>query len=268
MTKYRCFSRREAFHDLGPWLGARHHLAPGVHRFRPQLAPYLRGGTLARACSAGSLQRADGLPAGQFPRSARVARSPSSHYRATRTGVPEPVRRFDRWAASYDHSQLQTMLYSRVHETVLRYARRYVQHPGRILDVGCGTGRLVAGLLSGYYHARVVGVDASTGMIRNAGAVPCSGRARFAAAAAERLPFADAAFDLVVATLSVAHWCDQAAGLAEIRRVMAPGAVLVAADVSAGRRFQPLTAEPRQEVVALPRAAVVDRGQRPSCRAR
>jgi len=156
------------------------------------------------------------------------------------------VRRFDRWAASYDHSQLQTVLYSRVHEAVLRYARRHVQHPRRILDVGCGTGRLVAGLLSGYHHARVVGVDASTGMIRNAGAVPRPGRACFAAAAAERLPFADAAFDLVVATLSVAHWYEQAAGLAEIRRVMAPGAILVVADVSAGRRCQPLTAGPRR----------------------
>ena len=195
---------------------------------------------MANAWFDGKLQRAGSPPAGQFLRSARVVQSLSGPQGGTGTAASVLVRRFDSWAANYNRSQLQTVLYSRVHEAVLRYARRHVQYPRRILDVGCGTGRLSAGLLSGYHHARVVGVDASTGMIRNACAVPRPGRARFAAAAAERLPFADAAFDLVVATLSVAHWCDQAAGLAEIRRVMAPGAILVAADVTAGWRFQPI----------------------------
>jgi SAM-dependent methyltransferase len=37
-------------------------------------------------------------------------------------------------------------------------------------------------------------------------------------------------FDLVVVTLSMSHWCDMAAGLGQIRRVMAPGATLVAAE--------------------------------------
>jgi len=31
-------------------------------------------------------------------------------------------------------------------------------------------------------------------------------------------------------TLSMSHWCDVAAGLGEIRRVMAPGTTLVAAE--------------------------------------
>jgi ubiquinone/menaquinone biosynthesis C-methylase UbiE len=161
-------------------------------------------------------------------------------------GYSASVRRFDSWAATYDLSQLQAVLYGPVHEAVLRYARRHIQHPGRILDVGCGTGRLSARIVSMYRDARVVGIDASTGMIRNAGtaAAPC--RARFAAAAAEQLPFADAAFGLVVVTLSVSHWCDQAAGLAEIGRVMAPGATLVAADVTPGWRFQPLIAWARR----------------------
>jgi ubiquinone/menaquinone biosynthesis C-methylase UbiE len=157
-------------------------------------------------------------------------------------GYPASVRRFDDWAATYDRSQLQAVLYGPVHDAVLRYARQQVQHPGRILDVGCGTGRLSARLVSGYRHARVVGVDASTRMIRYAGATAAPYRAHFAAAAAEQLPFADAAFGLVVVTLSVAHWCDQTAGLAEIGRVMAPGATLVAADVTPGWRLQPPTA--------------------------
>jgi ubiquinone/menaquinone biosynthesis C-methylase UbiE len=186
---------------------------------------------LEHACC-GKARWASGLP-----NSARVPPASSGRSASTEIGGPKPMK-FDGWAASYDRSQLQNALYGPVHEAVLRYARRHVQHPGRILDVGCGTGRLSARLASGYRHARVVGVDVSTCMIRYAGAAAAPPRARFAAAAAEQLPFADAAFGLVVVTLSVAHWCDQAAGLAEIGRVMAPGATLVAAEVTPDRRFQ------------------------------
>jgi SAM-dependent methyltransferase len=151
----------------------------------------------------------------------------------------ESARRFDVWAATYNLSPLQAVLYRPVHDAVLRYAQQDVRHPGRILDVGCGTGRLPARLVSGYRHACVVGVDASTEMIKNADAAEVPDRAHFAAAAAERLPFADAVFDLVVVTLSMSHWCDKAAGLAEIGRVMAPGATLVAAEVSQARPCRP-----------------------------
>lgn len=167
-------------------------------------------------------------------------------------GCPEPDRRFDRWAASYDLSQLQNVLYGPVHEAVLRYARQHVPHPGTILDVGCGTGRLPARLASAYRQAQVAGVDASTMMIRKAAAAPAPHRARLAAALAEQLPFADAVFDLVVATLSVSHWNDKAAGLAELSRVMTPDAVLVAADVCPARSFQAVTGWTRRGRSRLP----------------
>jgi ubiquinone/menaquinone biosynthesis C-methylase UbiE len=66
-------------------------------------------------------------------------------------------------------------------------------------------------------------------MIRNAAARGVRAAA-FVAGCAEKLPFAGAMFGLVVVTLSMAHWWDVAAGLGEVRRVMAPGAVLVAAE--------------------------------------
>ena len=158
---------------------------------------------------------------------------------------PGYARRFDDWAASYDLRPLQTVLYGPVHDVVLRYAREHVRHPGMILDVGCGTGRLAARLASAYDQARVVGIDASTGMIQNA-ATTVPRRSRFAAAMAERLPFADAVFDLVVVTLSVAHWRDRMAGLAQISRVMTPDGSLVAAGPSAARPFPPMTRRARR----------------------
>jgi ubiquinone/menaquinone biosynthesis C-methylase UbiE len=149
------------------------------------------------------------------------------------------VRGFDRWAASYDLSQLQTVLYGPVHDAVLRYARRHLRYPGWVLDVGCGTGRLSARLASGYRQAHVVGIDASTAMVKNAATVAFTHRAQVAAAMAEQLPFADEVFDLVVVTLSLYHWRDMTAGLAEIGRVMAPGAALVAADACPARPTRP-----------------------------
>ena len=64
---------------------------------------------------------------------------------------------------------------------------------------------------------------------------------RYVHAGAERLPFTDEVFDLVFATMSLRHWTDQAAGIAEISRVLTPGGVLVLADVfpSSPRRTLP-----------------------------
>jgi SAM-dependent methyltransferase len=159
---------------------------------------------------------------------------------------PARVRAYDRWAASYDSSQLQAVLYGPIHDAVLRYARQHVQDPGWVLDVGCGTGRLLVRLGSAYRQARLMGVDPSAMMIKKGVAARGQQRARFTAASAERLPFADAAFDLVVATMSVSHWGDAAAGLAEISRVMAPDATLVAADVFRARPSRWPTVRPRR----------------------
>jgi ubiquinone/menaquinone biosynthesis C-methylase UbiE len=90
-------------------------------------------------------------------------------------GCTEQIRRFDRWAASYELSQLHGVRYGPVHDAVLRYAQPHSPRPGAVLDVGCGTGRLAARLASAYRHAHVVGVDASTGMIREAVTAPAAG---------------------------------------------------------------------------------------------
>jgi SAM-dependent methyltransferase len=50
------------------------------------------------------------------------------------------------------------------------------------------------------------------------------------------LAFPDRSFDLVVSTLSMHHWADPAAGLAEIGRVLRPGARALIWDLRPGVR--------------------------------
>ena len=56
-------------------------------------------------------------------------------------------------------------------------------------------------------------------------------RIAFLTGMAERLPFPAARYDTVVSTTSFDHWKNQAAGLAECARVLAPGGNLVLTDL-------------------------------------
>jgi ubiquinone/menaquinone biosynthesis C-methylase UbiE len=53
------------------------------------------------------------------------------------------------------------------------------------------------------------------------------------------LAFPDGSFDLVVSTLSMHHWADPTAGLAEIGRVLRPGARALVWDLRPGVRPHP-----------------------------
>jgi ubiquinone/menaquinone biosynthesis C-methylase UbiE len=153
-------------------------------------------------------------------------------------GVPGvTVASFNAWAGDYEHSQLQPTLYVPVHQTALRLARTQVPTPRRILDVGCGTARLLRQARQQYPQAELVGLDPAWQMLAagNAGA-PADLAVRYVRAAAEHLPFTQDTFDLVFATLSLRHWADPAAGIAQITRVLTPAGVLVIAEVFPDRR--------------------------------
>jgi ubiquinone/menaquinone biosynthesis C-methylase UbiE len=68
--------------------------------------------------------------------------------------------------------------------------------PARVLDIGTGTGAVAALVAARFPEADVVGVDVSERMIEQARR-KVVGRVRFHVADAERLPFADASFELV-----------------------------------------------------------------------
>jgi SAM-dependent methyltransferase len=87
----------------------------------------------------------------------------------------------------------------------------------RILDVGCGTGANLE-MLAQFGEAE--GVDVSEDALAFCRA---RGLTRVSHGAAERLPYADASFDLVTALDVVEHLDDDAGGLREMRRVLRPG---------------------------------------------
>lgn len=97
--------------------------------------------------------------------------------------------------------------------------------PGeRVLDAGCGTGYLAAGLRRARPDLDVVGTDLSAGMLakaRDAGAAPVL------QADAERLPFADGSFDVVAARGVLHHLPHVGPALAEWRRVLRPDGAVV-----------------------------------------
>jgi SAM-dependent methyltransferase len=103
-----------------------------------------------------------------------------------------------------------------------------VARGARVLEIGCGPGRLSV-LLARRHGLDVTGVDLDPAMIDRARANADRAsalderRPSFEVADAAALPFDDASFDAVVSTLSMHHWADPGAGLAEIARVLRPG---------------------------------------------
>lgn len=123
---------------------------------------------------------------------------------------------------------------SAVHEALVRNA---ALDPGtRVLDIGCGTGSLLIRAGLAQPRADLIGVDPDERMLGSARAkalragVPI----RFDRGYGEALPLADGSVDRVFSTLML-HHMDGADGqarlLAEVRRVLAPGGVLLLADV-------------------------------------
>src|SRR5512133_3609960 len=89
-----------------------------------------------------------------------------------------------------------------------------------VLEVGCGSGELLKALRSRVGLA--AGVDLST-----SGLVVAKGRGHVACALAERLPFQNRSFDVVLAQHLIEHLPDPATWLAEWRRVLRPGGRVV-----------------------------------------
>jgi SAM-dependent methyltransferase len=130
---------------------------------------------------------------------------------------------------------------------------------GSVLNVGAGSGSYEP------RDRRVVAVEPSRVMLaqRGAGAAPA------VQAVAEALPFGDDRFDAALAVLTVHHWSDPGAGLAELRRV-APRQVVVTWDPAVvGERFwfaRDYLPESLEREVGLPTVREIAAGLGPTSR--
>jgi ubiquinone/menaquinone biosynthesis C-methylase UbiE len=148
---------------------------------------------------------------------------------------------------------LQQFLFVPVQQAALRLARQLLPQARRVLDVGCGTGQLLRHTRPYYPTAELIGVDLAGQMVATATTVtPTKLAISYVQGRAECLPFTDDAFDLVFTTLSLRHWTDPSAGIAEIGRVLTPGGLLVLAEVFPSRHRGPALPMLRRRHAAVP----------------
>jgi ubiquinone/menaquinone biosynthesis C-methylase UbiE len=105
----------------------------------------------------------------------------------------------------------------------------------RVLDVGCGVGHWGQRLLPlAHPDATMVGIDRESEFLDTARARAAErglgDRIHYQAAVAEDLPFPDQHFDAVTCQTVLMHTTDAAAVLREMKRVLAPGGLLLLAE--------------------------------------
>jgi ubiquinone/menaquinone biosynthesis C-methylase UbiE len=148
----------------------------------------------------------------------------------------------DREAAFYDDRFL-IEYDGRIGRDVDRDLRRVIGGPvrsRRALDLACGTGYAAIGLAAAGLADEVHASDLSAGMLQRTkdNAIGAGVEVRLALADAERLPYADDSFDLIVARGALHHVPSPLSALREVRRVLEPGgvAVVLAEPTASGER--------------------------------
>jgi ubiquinone/menaquinone biosynthesis C-methylase UbiE len=127
---------------------------------------------------------------------------------------------FDRWAPSYDWL-LPSVFYQAIHLRLLDYVQ--LSDSANVLDIGCGTGRLLNRLAQTYPHLQGTGLDLSPEMLRQARLGNCHGdRLHFVRGVSHTLPIEDEQFAAVFSTISFLHYPDPQRVLREIYRVLQP----------------------------------------------
>jgi ubiquinone/menaquinone biosynthesis methyltransferase len=156
-------------------------------------------------------------------------------------GTPEAKSRYVRtlFSTIADRYDLITVLLSYGQDR--RWKRRLValvpdgpQGTGQALDLACGTGDIAYALQA--RAGRTVGLDITPRMIELARARPLPGRGpAFLVGDMMALPFPDATFDVVTTGYGIRNVPSIAPALAEIRRVLRPGGVLLSLDFNRPR---------------------------------
>ena len=140
------------------------------------------------------------------------------------------IESFDRRSSSYEQSFLQGLFFDRVHQAALSLFPADV-NPASILDIGCGTGRLLRKAALRWPQAQLTGVDPAEGMV--AAARRWTPQGTFYVSPAELLPLNDSSVDLVLSTASFHHWSNQHEGVHQVARVLRSSGYFCLADIVA-----------------------------------
>lgn len=160
-----------------------------------------------------------------------------------------------RWAEMYDAPTrvLADANFRTRRDVTVEYLKRVVPRDGRVLDLGCGTGPVLAEVRK--HGLACTGLDLSPDMIERA-----RGRLRTMGLADDdvhlgdccRTPFADASFDAVVCLGVISYVETYGDVLREIARLVKPGGHVI---VSFRNRFNPTLWDPYVSLATLARVA-------------
>jgi ubiquinone/menaquinone biosynthesis C-methylase UbiE len=133
---------------------------------------------------------------------------------------------YDRLSEFYDH-RWRTYL-----DATLQFVKEAIDCDtgDRILDVPCGTGELSRRLSVRWPSVRILGLDLSLGMLKQARVKNRNGSLQWLQADVEVLPLDDETFDWVICANSFHYFHSPASALRELYRVLRPGGRLVLVD--------------------------------------
>ena len=125
---------------------------------------------------------------------------------------------FNIWANFYD-VLWTTIFYQAVHQRLLEFVS--LSENSLVLDLGCGTGKLLDRLGNRFPNIKAIGMDLSPQMLKQARANNrYHDRFIFTLGNATELPFANNQFDAVFNTISFLHYPQPEVVLQEVSRVL------------------------------------------------
>ncbi|MEM4990685.1 class I SAM-dependent methyltransferase [Collimonas sp. H4R21] len=148
------------------------------------------------------------------------------------------VRNHDKVVSEQFGSTAAAYLTSTVHaqgadlRQLATYASKFPQ--GKALDVGCGAGHAAFAIAP--HTGVVIAYDLAAEMldvVQQAAAERGLKNLHVQQGSADRLPFADASFELVCTRFSAHHWTRLPEALAEMARVLKPGGTCIVIDTAA-----------------------------------
>lgn len=151
--------------------------------------------------------------------------------------VSNKQRLFDRWAPSYD-CLFPSVIYQAIQQRLLKYVN--LPPKARVLDMGCGTGRLLNRLASQFPNLHGTGLDLSSEILRFARSSNCHHpRLIYLRGEADTLPFAENQFDAVFSTISFLHYLHPEHVLNQVARVLKPHGSFYLVDINCPQFLEP-----------------------------